>query len=270
MLVCTAVLLLFICRVTQAQHSGPPSSAEPVEEAFSTFDQVLSTKATDLLVGVSQPSGVVGLEFGIRRSSDERPASALKADTQNIQISQLEKSMERLRALRPVLEPILREEGIPPEVLSVVLVESGAVLTAVSPKGARGIWQFMPETARRYGLAVTKDRDERLDIYKSTRAAARYLRELYALFGDWSLVFAAYNAGEQTVQRAIDRSGATDFFKLNSLLPIETRSYVPAVWAALARLGYNVSASQHVSWSHGQTGVVVLYAVSGRLNEGGH
>ena len=270
MLVGTAVLLLFLCRVTQAQQSGTPSSAVPVEEAFSTFDQALSTKASDLLIRVSRPSGVEGLEFGIPRSSDERSASALKTDTQNIRISQLEKSRERLRELRPVLEPILQEEGVPPEVLSVVLVESGAVLTAVSPKGARGIWQFMPETARRYGLAVTKDRDERLDIYKSTRAAARYLRELYAQFGDWSLVFAAYNAGERTVQRAIDRSGATDFSKLNRLLPIETRIYVPAVWAALAPLGYNVSASQPVSSSKTQTRARVLYAVSGRSDAGGH
>jgi hypothetical protein len=95
----------------------------------------------------------------------------------------------------------------------------------------------MPDTARRYGLAVTTQQDERLDAYKSTPAAARYLRTLYAQFGNWSLVFAAYNAGAQTVQRAIDRSGTTDFFQLNGLLPAETRSYVPAVWASVAQFG---------------------------------
>jgi hypothetical protein len=267
MLVCAAVLL-FISTATQAQQSQPPTSTASVEETFSTFDMALSTKARDLLVRVSQPSGAV--EFDIPRSSDERAASALQVDRQDIQISQLEKSVERLRALRPVLEPILREEGVPPEVSSIVLVESGAVPTALSPKGARGIWQFMPDTARRYGLAVSRDRDERLDIYKSTRAAARYLRELYAQFGDWSLVFAAYNAGEPTVQRAIHRSGTTDFAQLNRLLPAETRSYVPAVWASIARLGYNGSAGQLVSLSNSQTRVAVFYADSGPSYGGGH
>ena len=105
----------------------------------------------------------------------------------------------------------------------------------------------MPDTARRYGLTVTTQRDEQLDIYKSTRAAARYLRELYAQFGDWSLVFAGYNAGEQTVQRAIDRSGTSDFSRLNRL-PAETRNYVPAVWASFPqfsdREGYAISSRQ--------------------------
>jgi len=132
------------------------------------------------------------------------------------------------------------------------------------------MWQFMPDTARRYGLTVATDRDERLDIYKSTRAAARYLRELYAQFGDWSLVFAAYNAGEQTVQRAIDRSGTTDFSQLNRLLPAETRSYVPAVWASLARLGHTGSAGQLVNLSNSQNRAGVFYAYSGRSYGGGH
>jgi len=102
-----------------------------------------------------------------------------------------------------------------------------------------------------------------LDIYKSTRAAARYLRELHEQFKDWSLVFAAYNAGEQKVQSAIERSGANDFSRLSSLLPTETRNYVPAVWASLARLGYQDPVHQLVSLSNSRTGVRVVYADSG-------
>jgi hypothetical protein len=264
MLVCAAVVLLFISTATQAQQSGSPTSAASVEVAFSTFDEALNAKARDLLVIAPPTSGTVRLEFGVPPGSDATSASALQADRQNIQISQIEKSVERLRALRPVLEPILQEEGVPLEVSSVVLVESGAVPTALSPKGARGVWQFMPDTARRYGLTVTTDRDERLDIYKSTRAAARYLRELHAQFGDWSLVFAAYNAGEQTVQRAVDRSGTTDFSQLNRLLPAETRSYVPAVWASIAHLAYNGSARQLVRLSNRQTRVGIFFADSNR------
>ena len=266
MLVSAAVVLLFISTATQAQQSGSPTSAASVEVAFSTFDEALNAKATDLLFIAPPPPGTVRLEFGVPPGSDA--TSALQAERQNVQISQLEKSVERLRALRPVLEPILQEEGVPPEVSSLVLVESGAVPTALSPKGARGVWQFMPDTARRYGLTVATDRDERLDIYKSTHAAARYLHELYAQFGDWSLVFAAYNSGEQTVQHAIDRSGTTDFSQLNRLLPAETRSYVPAVWAALARLGYNGSPGQLLNLSHSRIPLGVFYAGSDRY--GGH
>jgi peptidoglycan lytic transglycosylase D len=136
--------------------------------------------------------------------------------------------------LRPIIEPELARAGLPVELSGMVQVESGVQTFALSPRGARGLWQLIPDTARRYGLTVTTQRDERLDTYKSTRAAAGYLRALYAQFGDWSLVFAAYNAGEQTIQRAIDRSGTTDFFQLNRLLSAETRSYVPAVWASFA------------------------------------
>jgi membrane-bound lytic murein transglycosylase D len=119
-----------------------------------------------------------------------------------------------------------------------VLVESGGRNTALSSKGALGLWQFMPETARRYGLAVTPGLDERVDIVKSTRAAAHYLRDLYARFGDWSLAFAAYNAGEQKVQHALQRGGG-DFGSMsrNRQLPLETRNYVPAVLSAVHLLG---------------------------------
>jgi membrane-bound lytic murein transglycosylase D len=92
----------------------------------------------------------------------------------------------------------------------------------------------MPATARRYGLAVDAVRDERLDIGKSTRAAARYLSDLHLQFGSWPLALAAYNTGEQHVQRAINRTGSSQLALLNAsgLLPLETRNYVPAVLAA--------------------------------------
>src|SRR5207244_10786989 len=106
--------------------------------------------------------------------------------------------------------------------------------TALSPKGARGIWQFMPDTARRFGLTINSEADDRVDIPKSTRAAARYLRDLHAQFGDWSLAFAAYNAGERVVQRAVLRSGSRDFAVVSNkwFILSETRTYVRAVGAA--------------------------------------
>ena len=146
----------------------------------------------------------------------------------------MRRAVERISGLRPVVEPILKEEGLPPEILGLMLVESGGNAAALSPQGARGLWQFMPATARRYGLRVSYGSDERLDVERSTRAAARHLRDLYVQFGDWPLALAAYNAGDGAVQKAIRRGKTTDFATLSSLrlLPAETRAYVPAVLAA--------------------------------------
>jgi soluble lytic murein transglycosylase-like protein len=139
---------------------------------------------------------------------------------------------------REPLTRILREENLPPELLAVALVESGFNPIALSPKGARGIWQLMPATARRYGLAVGPMNDHRTHPEHSTRAAARYLRDLYKQFGDWKLALAAYNWGEDRVQKVINRTGVRDFDEMagRGLLPAETRKYVPAVLAVWAKL----------------------------------
>jgi len=147
-------------------------------------------------------------------------------------------NLRRMRELEPLVLQVLRDEGLPAQLLAVPLVESGFNPAALSPKGARGLWQLMPETARRFGLNPDGPRDERLDPRRSTVAAARYLKELYALWGDWALALAAYNAGEQRVQQALARSPAANFGTLASLglLPEETRNYVPAVLAAARRI----------------------------------
>lgn len=144
----------------------------------------------------------------------------------------------RLEQYRQSFAQILEEEQVPVGLLAVALVESGFNPLALSPKGARGIWQFMPATAVRYGLTVQPGNDHRTHPEHSTRAAARYLRFLFNQFGDWKLALAAYNAGEQRVQRIIDRTGIRDFDEMSrrGLLPLETRNYVPAVLAASSRI----------------------------------
>jgi hypothetical protein len=148
-------------------------------------------------------------------------------------------AVRRLDQLRPSVNPILGSEGVPLELASVILVESGGRTNALSPKGALGLWQLMPSTAIRYGLRVEAGSDERMDIDKATRAAARYLNDLYQQFGSWPLALAAYNFGEDRLQRVIDRAGTRDFLQLSrqKLLPQETRSYVPAVLSAMQLLG---------------------------------
>jgi len=147
-------------------------------------------------------------------------------------------ALARYNSYRDSLTRILIEERLPVEVLSVALVESGFNPLALSPKGARGIWQLMPDTARRYGLTVAPGADQRTHHEHATRAAARYLQDLYRMFGDWELALAAYNAGEGRVQQAIERAGVRDFNELSrrKLLPLETRNYVPAVLAAWAQM----------------------------------
>ncbi|MGE5324680.1 MAG: lytic transglycosylase domain-containing protein [Actinomycetota bacterium] len=171
-------------------------------------------------------------------------------------------ALQRVEKLRPLLEPILRGADVPPAFSAVALVESGGNPAALSPKGARGLWQLMPNTARRYGLEVSVNRDERLDVVKSSQAAAHYLHDLYVRFGSWALALAAYNAGEDAVQRGLDRARAKDFFSLSRLkfLPEETRKYVPAVFSSMKLFDDSVPVPD--SSRRPAIGGVVSYALS--------
>jgi soluble lytic murein transglycosylase-like protein len=235
MLASIMVLLLSTSTGAWGQESGFQASTASADETFSALHQALRATANNLLANAQRPPETVRPQMDASPSSDPRFVSALRAEGKTGQNIQLQKAVERVLGLRPVLEPILREEGVTQQMAAVVLVESGGQSTALSPKGARGLWQFMPDTARRYGLVVTASLDERLDPYKSTHAAARYLRDLYSQFGNWPLALAAYNAGEDTVQRAMKRSSTRDFSSIArmGILPLETRSYVPAVLNAI-------------------------------------
>jgi membrane-bound lytic murein transglycosylase D len=137
---------------------------------------------------------------------------------------------------QPMIERIFREESVPLDLMYLAQVESLFETNAVSRALAKGIWQFSRGTAIRYGLKVNKYVDERADPEKSTRAAARYLSDLYAMFNDWTLVLAAYNWGEGSLQQLVDKSGVTDFWRLASLnrkMPLETRNHVPMVMASI-------------------------------------
>ncbi|MBN2467854.1 MAG: transglycosylase SLT domain-containing protein [Deltaproteobacteria bacterium] len=145
------------------------------------------------------------------------------------------KALERATTYSPMMQGILKEEHLPEDLVFLALIESGFNPCAYSRAGACGPWQFMPETARRYGLKINLWVDERRDPEKSTRAAARYLKDLYAMFGDWHLAVAAYNAGEQRVATAIKKNKIADFWALRKgrdLAP-ETRDFVPKLVAAI-------------------------------------
>ena len=143
------------------------------------------------------------------------------------------RAFERSGRYREMMRSILKEEGVPQDLIYLAQAESGFHPLAVSRVGARGIWQFMGSRARGYGLQRSMWVDDRQDPEKSTRAAAHHLKDLYTQFGDWYLAMAAYNSGPGTVQAAVRRTGYADFWELyrRNVLPKETRNYVPIILA---------------------------------------
>ena len=139
----------------------------------------------------------------------------------------------------PLFEEALEAEGVPLELKYLPVVESAFDPMATSRVGAAGLWQFMVPTAKHYGLTVNSLLDERRDPIKSSQAAARYLKDLYNSFGDWTLAIAAYNCGRNNVLKAIKRAGgARDYWAIYPYLPRETRGYVPAFIAANYVMNY--------------------------------
>ena len=133
----------------------------------------------------------------------------------------------------PIFEQALETYQMPLELKYLPIIESALNPKAVSRVGATGLWQFMLATGRQYGLQVNSLVDERRDPIKSSYAAARYLKDLYRIFGDWNLVIAAYNCGPENINKAIRRSnGEKDYWQIYPYLPKETRGYVPAFIAA--------------------------------------
>ena len=132
-----------------------------------------------------------------------------------------------------IFEQALEVYGLPLELKYLPVIESALNPSAVSRVGATGLWQFMLNTGKRYGLEVNSLVDERRDPIKSSYAAAHYLSDLYKIFGDWNLVIAAYNAGPEKITKAIHRAkGQADYWQIYPYLPRETRGYVPAFIAA--------------------------------------
>src|SRR5271168_2676597 len=181
-----------------------------------------------------------------------------------------ERAFARSGRYHDMMVSILKQEGVPQDLIYLAQAESGFHPLAVSRAGARGIWQFMAARGRGYGLGHSMWVDDRQDPEKSTRAAAHHLKDLYNQFGDWYLAMAAYNSGPGTVQAAVKRTGYADFWELyrRNVLPKETRNYVPIILAMtivtknLSQYGFDdVSMDEAIKYDS----VTIDYAVDLRL-----
>lgn len=171
--------------------------------------------------------------FEVKETSDEKATVRLNSkairyveDYMDRNSDKLMKIKERSRPYFRLMDGILIQYGLPKELKYLAVIESEMKLTARSPVGAVGPWQFMPATARNYGLKIYNGRDDRKDFNKSTHAAAKYLKALYKEFGDWLLVIAAYNGGSGVVYNAMKKSKSKNFWDLQYYLPTESRNHV--------------------------------------------
>jgi membrane-bound lytic murein transglycosylase D len=205
---------------------------QELEEAYSrilTRDQKVTPAAVQALPAVDLEAAA-SIPIPQHRTID----SALRLFSGEMKDS-IQTSLIRSSRYRKLIDKALADNDIPKGLAYLPVIESAYLPTLTSRAGAHGIWQFMPETAREYGLRVDWWVDERADPVESTRAAAAYLRDLYKMFGDWSLALAAYNCGPGRVRRTLQETGATTFWELldQQALPKETRGYVPTFFATL-------------------------------------
>ncbi len=162
---------------------------------------------------------------------NQKVASIIKF-FQNEGRTSFQKWLNRMSRYKAIILPILEEEGVPPELFYLAMIESGLNPKAYSYAHASGVWQFISSTGKNYGLKKNWWVDERRDFEKATHAAARLLKDLHQEFDDWYLAFAAYNCGPARVRKTIKRQGTKDYWKLTRLPP-QTRNYVPNIMAAI-------------------------------------
>jgi|WetSurMetagenome_2_1015567.scaffolds.fasta_scaffold00104_10 membrane-bound lytic murein transglycosylase D len=247
-----ALIILLLCLVPGAAFSdtalsrarATASEILPVIEApkSPTADQILSKTPSQSELDADGPQDAWDeIKSGPRMitvSPGDKKAQlavreSLRMFTKSIR-QRFSMWLERSGRYIEIMHEVLKERNMPTELVFLPIVESGFNPLAYSKARAVGPWQFIAETGKRYGLAIDWWRDERKDPVKSTIAASKYLRDLYNMFGSWSLALAAYNAGEGRISKAVKRSNSGDFWKLSSAGQIaqETRSYVPHFIAA--------------------------------------
>lgn len=260
LLVALVCLLVSGCASTQLdsqQRSGrrvrkapqllvqPAATVESDNLAFNA--EALSHAAAENVAEESTPIENIGGHEG-GESKEQVRSSIMSIKPENNELVQkwiqyfavrdkerFQRFMDRGEKYRELIESTLEDNELPAELYYLAMIESGFNTHANSTAKAKGVWQFMPATGKRYGLEVGVQVDERRDPIRATEAAARYLKDLHNVFGSWHLAMAAYNAGETRIMNAVFRGKSRDFWELGKkrVLPTETANYVPKMLAAM-------------------------------------
>jgi len=213
-----------------SENKNEPASIDEILK-IATFPKPAADATTEEAV----KADLATTAHDIPIAQNERVLSAVELMQTRLR-DYVQDSLTRGAKYLPMIQSVFRAEGLPLDLAYIPIIESGFKTNALSRASAKGPWQFMRATASENGLRTDWYVDERSDPEKSTVAAAKYLKTLHRLFGDWDLVLAAYNGGLGRVQRAIRSSGRTDFWSLSTgtrYLPRETREYVPLILAAI-------------------------------------
>ena len=223
-LLCNGLLMIL---TTNAGVLNNPKENLPVK--MNVFHQPADSDSL-LIPAYKKDSAEIIEEEIIELQSPEVPLNkqAVNYIANYMQVNQesLDKIRNTCKSHFKIIESILSKHQLPVEMKYLAVIESKLKSNAVSHAGAAGPWQIMPATARYLGLKVSSKNDERKNLYKSTHAAAKYLKELYNMYEDWLLVIAAYNAGPGNVNKAIKKTGSKNFWALQYSLPAETRNHV--------------------------------------------
>ena len=213
---------------TQAEAQAAPEQPAPIDEIGD-----LTLPAGDPRLAMKAESELISVRHDLPLTVNDSVLRYLSFFTTPKGRAIVEHGVERGGRYSDMIRKVLKQEGLPQDLIYLAQAESAFQPDAVSRAGARGIWQFMPFDGQRYDLDRTYWTDERSDPEKATHAAAQYLRNLYGMFGDWYLAMAAYNSGPLTVARAVERTGYADYWKLQKMraLPVETQNYVPIIIA---------------------------------------
>lgn len=255
-IVISVSLLLAACSSTGGPKPVPPSpAAPPVHDALALEYRAELEDAARLLGGTRQEPR--DFKFEIEVPQHHAVEAAVKYFSSGRRET-IQNSFRRSAPWVPMINEVLESYGLPPDLAYLPVIESGYRLVLTSSAGAHGMWQFMPPTAREYGLRVDWWVDERADPVKATRAAAHYLSDLHRMFGDWSLALAAYNCGPGRVRRTLEAHNATTFWELleKKALPKETLGYVPTFYATVVlaaapeQYGFDLPTADFVEYPH--------------------
>jgi peptidoglycan lytic transglycosylase D len=228
-------------RLPVAGSQTPPATGnrQPATSDLGDLRKQLEDERADILARESRPlANAPTVDIDAAASMpvpDHRLVRSAVALFSNSLKGDIQTYLTRSARYKKMIEKALTDAGLPKGLAYLPVIESGYSMTMTSRAGARGMWQFMSETAREYGLRVDWWVDERADPERATRAAAEYIKDLYRQFNDWPLALAAYNGGPGRIHRALADTGATTFWDLceAGAIPKETRGYVPTFYATL-------------------------------------